>query len=99
MATSIPNSQGRYIAYSQEIDRVFFANHENIKQFKLEKVEQLLKENPFNLGNPSGIKVAQESLSSEVEIKISDFSGELFKNVRMDIASSVLTSYISRMNS
>ena len=95
MATNIPHCQGRYIAYSQDIDKVFFGNHDNIEKFKLEKVQELIKENPFNLENPSGIKFAQEKISDDLEKKISSFSGELFKGVRMDISSSVLVSYFN----
>ena len=94
MATNIPHCQGRYIAYSQDIDKVFFGNHENIEKFKLEKVQELIKENPFNLENASGRKIAQETISNEVESKISDLSGVFFKDVRKDIAFSVLSSYI-----
>ena len=93
MATNISQCQGRYVAYSQDVDRVFFSKHSEIEKFKLEKVQELIKENPFNLGNPSGIKLAQEKISDELEKKISSFSGELFRGVRMDIASSVLVSY------
>ena len=95
MTTNIFNSsQGRYIAYSQDIDKTFFNNHEIIDKIKFEKVHELLKENPFNLENSSGIKLAQETIANDLEKKISDLSGSVFKEVRMDIASSVLSSYI-----
>ncbi len=94
MTTTISNSQGRYIAYSQGIDKVFFENHDNIVQFKSEKMQELLKENPFNLGNSSGRQIAYEKISSEIENKISDLAGAIFKDVRNDIAFSVLSSYL-----
>ena len=95
MSTNPSNCQGRYIAYSQEIDKIFYANHKNIETFKTEKVAEFLKENPFNLDTPSGKKFAYEKISDEVSGKIPDFSGPLFKDVRDDIAFSVLSSYIN----
>ena len=94
MATNISQCQGRYVAYSQDVDRVFSSKHSEIEKFKLEKVQELIKENPFNLENPSGRKIAQATISDEVESEISELAGPIFKEVRKDIAFAVLSSYM-----
>lgn len=88
--------QGRYIAYSKDLDTIFLENQQKIDFFKEKKLQELLAENPFNLSNPSGIKLAQGKICEEVGSEISEISSGIFRSMRMDIASSVLVSYVSK---
>ncbi len=99
MSTNVSNCQGRYVAYSQEVDKVFFANYQKIKSFKEQKVQEILKDisednSYFNLSCEHGIGLATKTISEETGEKITEFAQEKFFDLRRDIASSILSAVI-----
>lgn len=96
MVTNISHCQGRYVAYSQEIDKIFFANLQKIKFFEEQKVQEILKDisennSCFNLSCEHGIDLAIKIISEEMREKISEVAQEKFLDLRKDVASSILS--------
>lgn len=99
--TNISSCQGRYVAYSQEVDKVFFANILKVKSFKEEKVLELLKEiemnnASFNLSCEKGIGTATKQIGDEISEKIKEFSQDSFSGLRRDVAASIISSVLHK---
>lgn len=99
ISTNPSSCQGRYVGYSQEIDKVFFENLTKVKSFREEKISELLKEieaknTSFNLACEKGIGTATKQISDEISEKLNDFSKDNFSDLRRDFALSVISSVL-----
>ena len=91
-------SQGRYIAYSPEIDRVISKLESQMHSFHEQKVSGLMSSNPFNLSNSEGITLAQKVISQDIDRDIPDLVSDVFNQVKKDIAASVLMDYLRKVS-
>jgi hypothetical protein len=89
-------STGRYIAYSQEIDRAMSGFEKEIHDFQGRKVSELLKSNPFNLSNKEGIQLAQREIQREFEGIFPQLSPDIFDQAKKDVATSILINLTQR---